>query len=284
MKTMTAMPADGVQAARPTPFTPYGVELPSRLLLGTARYPSPHVMGAAVKASGAGVVTVSLRRETARSGGGQPTGQRFFDLIKELGVRVLPNTAGCRTPREAITTAQMARELFGTDWIKVEVVGNDDTLQPDLFGLVEAAGVLAADGFKVFPYTTDDLIAAERLVAAGCQVLMPWGAPIGSGRGLANRDALRSLRRYFPELPLIIDAGIGAPSHAAEAMEIGYDAVLLNTAVATAADPVRMARAFAAAIEAGRLGYEAGLMPARDMAVPSTPVAGTPFFDLGERR
>jgi thiazole synthase len=284
MKTMTAMPADGAQAARPTPFTPYGVELPSRLLLGTARYPSPHVMGAAVKASGAGVVTVSLRRETARSGGGQPTGQRFFDLIKELGVRVLPNTAGCRTPREAITTAQMARELFGTDWIKVEVVGNDDTLQPDLFGLVEAAGVLAADGFKVFPYTTDDLIAAERLVAAGCQVLMPWGAPIGSGRGLANRDALRSLRRYFPELPLIIDAGIGAPSHAAEAMEIGYDAVLLNTAVAIAADPVRMARAFAAAIEAGRLGYEAGLMPARDMAVPSTPVAGTPFFDLGERR
>ena len=279
------MTADGAQvAAKSKPFTPYGVELSSRLLLGTARYPSPHVMSEAVKASGAEIVTVSLRREMARAGAGQTAGQRFFDLIKELGVRVLPNTAGCRTPREAIATAQMARELFGTDWIKLEVIGNDDTLQPDLFGLVEAAGALNADGFKVFPYTTEDLIAAERLVAAGCQVLMPWGAPIGTGRGLANRDALRSLRRYFPEVPLVIDAGIGAPSHAAEAMEMGYDAVLLNTAVATAADPVRMARAFAAAIEAGRLGYEAGLMPARDMAVPSTPVAGTPFFDLGKRQ
>jgi thiazole synthase len=286
---MTAMTADGTQeAAAPKPFAPYGVRLSSRLLLGTARYPSPQVMSEAVKASGAEVVTVSLRRETARAGNdrlvGQQTGQRFFDLIRELGVRVLPNTAGCRTPKEAIATAQMARELFRTDWIKLEVIGNDDTLQPDLFGLLEAAEALAADGFKVFPYTTEDLIAAERLVAAGCQVLMPWGAPIGTGRGLANRDALRSLRRYFPEVPLVIDAGIGAPSHAAEAMEIGYDAVLLNTAVATAADPVRMARAFACAIEAGRMGYEAGLMPARDMAVPSTPVAGTPFFDLGERR
>jgi thiazole synthase len=279
------MTADGAQtAAKPKPFSPYGVQLASRLLLGTARYPSPHVMSEAVKASGAEIVTVSLRRETARAGTGQQPGQRFFDLIAELGVRVLPNTAGCRTPREAIATAQMARELFGTDWIKLEVIGNDDTLQPDLFGLVEAAGALVADGFKVFPYTTEDLIAAERLVAAGCQVLMPWGAPIGTGRGLANRAALLSLRRYFPQVPLVIDAGIGAPSHAAEAMEMGYDAVLLNTAVATAADPVRMARAFAAAVDAGRMGYEAGLMPMRDMAVPSTPVAGTPFFDLGKPR
>ena len=132
----------------------------------------------------------------------------------------------------------------------------------------------------MFPYTTEDLIAAERLMAAGCQVLMPWGAPIGTGRGLANRYALRTMREYFPGVPLVIDAGIGAPSHAAEAMEMGYDAVLLNTAMATAADPVRMARAFAGAIEAGRLAYEAGLMQMRDMAVPSTPVAGTPFFDL----
>lgn len=262
------------------PFSPYGAAVSSRLLLGTARYPSPQVLSDAVKASGAQIVTVSLRRETARGG----TGQRFFGLIEALGVRVLPNTAGCRTPREAIATAQMARELFGTDWIKLEVIGNDDTLQPDLFGLVEAAAALTADGFKVFPYTTEDLIAAERLVAAGCQVLMPWGAPIGTGRGLANRYALRSLRSYFPGVPLVVDAGIGAPSHAAEAMELGYDAILLNTAVATAADPVRMARAFAGAIEAGRLGYEAGLMPARDMAEPSTPVAGTPFFDLEPRR
>jgi thiazole synthase len=261
------------------PLTLYGVEVSSRLLIGTARFPSPQVMTDAVTASRAEIVTVSLRRETARGG----NGQRFFDLIKGLGVRVLPNTAGCRTPKEAIATAQMARELFGTGWVKLEVIGNEDTLQPDLFGLVEAAAVLCRDGFQVFPYTTEDLIAAERLIAAGCQVLMPWAAPIGTGRGLANRYALKSLREYFPQVPLIIDAGIGAPSHAAEAMEMGYDAVLLNTAVATAADPVRMARAFAAAIEAGRLGYEAGLMQARDMAAPSTPVAGTPFFDLGQR-
>jgi thiazole synthase len=254
----------------------YGVSLSSRLLLGTSRYPSPQVMQDAVHASGAGIVTVSLRREQARG----RTGERFMDMIKGLGVAVLPNTAGCRTAKEAITTAQMARELFGTTWIKVEVIGNDDTLQPDLFGLVEAAGVLAREGFDVFPYTTDDLVAAERLMAVGCRVLMPWGAPIGTGRGLANPYALRSMRRYFPDTPLIVDAGIGAPSHAAQAMEMGYDGILLNTAVATAADPVRMAKAFARAIDAGREAFEAGLMEARDMAVPSTPVAGTPFFDL----
>ena len=257
-------------------LTLYGVSLTSRLLLGTSRYPSPQVMSHAVQASGAGIVTVSLRREQARG----RTGERFFDLIKALGVAVLPNTAGCRTPKEAIATAQMARELFATDWVKLEVIGNDDTLQPDLFGLVEAADTLTKDGFKVFPYTTEDLVAAERLLAAGCRVLMPWGAPIGTGRGLANPYALRSLRKYFPDVPLIIDAGIGAPSHAAAAMEMGYDAVLLNTAVAAAADPVRMAGAFAAAIDAGRIAYESGLMEVRDMAAPSTPLAGTPFFDL----
>ena len=270
-----------VRDPRPVPAKPlslYGVQVPSRLLIGTARFPSPHVMSQAVRASGASIVTVSLRRETARAA----PGQRFFDLIKALGVAVLPNTAGCRTPREAIATAQMARELFSTDWVKLEVIGNDDTLQPDLFGLVEAAAALTKDGFKVFPYTTEDLIAAERLTAAGCQVLMPWGAPIGSGRGLANPYALKTLREYFPDVPLIIDAGIGAPSHAAQAMEMGYDGILLNTAVAAAADPVRMAQAFAAAIEAGRIAFEAGLMQMRDMAVPSTPVAGTPFFDLGK--
>src|SRR5262249_30848130 len=161
---------------------------------GTARFPSPEIMTAAVKASCASIVTVSLRREMARGS----SGQQFFDLVKTLGVSVLPNTAGCRTPKEAVNTARMARELFGTDWVKLEVIGNDDTLQPDLFGLVDAAGVLSQDGFKVFPYTTEDLIAAERLVAAGCQVLMPWGAPIGTGRGLANPYALRTLREYFP--------------------------------------------------------------------------------------
>jgi thiazole synthase len=274
--TSTAKFTAGTPRPSGTRLSLYGIELASRLLLGTARYPSPQVMSDAVKASGAGVVTVSVRREAARAN----TGQRFFEMIKGLGVRVMPNTAGCRTPREAITTAQMARELFQSDWIKLEVIGNDDTLQPDLFGLVEAAQVLIKEGFKVFPYTTEDLVAAERLMAAGCQVLMPWGAPIGSGRGLANPYALQSLRRYFARVPLIIDAGIGAPSHAAAAMEMGFDAVLLNTSVAAAADPVRMARAFAAAVEAGRTAFEAGLMERRDMASPSTPVAGTPFFEL----
>jgi thiazole synthase len=254
----------------------YGEPVASRLLLGTAGYPSPAILSGAVKASGAEIVTVSLRREAA----GGKVGGRFLDIIKGLGVRVLPNTAGCRTPREAITTAHMARELFETDWVKLEVIANDDTLQPDVFGLVEAAGTLVREGFKVFPYTTEDLSVAERLQRAGCDVIMPWGAPIGSGRGLANAAALTSLRAYFPDVKLIIDAGIGAPSHAALAMELGYDAVLLNTAVAKAADPARMAEAFALSIKAGRLGFEAGLMPPRDMAVPSTPVAGTPFFDI----
>jgi thiazole synthase len=254
----------------------YGEVIASRLLLGTAGYPSPAVLKGAVTASATGIVTVSLRREAA----GGKLGERFLDIIRDLGVRVLPNTAGCRTAKEAIATAQMARELFGTDWIKLEVIANDDTLQPDVFGLVEAADVLSRDGFKVLPYTTEDLSVAERLQRAGCGVIMPWGAPIGSGRGLANAPALKSLRAYFPDTILIVDAGIGAPSHAALAMEIGYDAVLLNTAVAKAADPARMAAAFASAIQAGRLGFEAGLIPARDMAEPSTPVAGTPFFDL----
>ncbi len=257
-------------------FSPYGVELSSRLLLGTAQYPSPQVLADAVKSSGAGIVTVSLRREQARG----KAGERFMELIQQMGARVLPNTAGCRTPKEAIATAQMARELFDTSWIKLEVIANDDTLQPDLFGLVEAADVLARDGFQVFPYTTEDLGAAERLLTAGCEILMPWGAPIGTGRGLANPYALRTMRNYFPGVPLVVDAGIGAPSHAAQAMEMGYDACLLNTAVAKAADPVRMAAAFAAAIDAGRTAYESGLMEMRDMASPSTPVAGTPFFDL----
>ncbi len=257
-------------------LTLYGDQFTSRLLLGTAQYPSPECLKQAVAASGAEIVTVSLRRESARA----RTGQGFWTLIEELGCRVLPNTAGCRTAKEAIATAHMARELFGTDWIKLEVIANDDTLQPDLFGLVEAAGVLASDGFAVLPYTTEDLSAAERLVSAGCSVLMPWAAPIGSARGPVNRAGLKTLRAYFPDIPLIVDAGIGTPSHAAEIMEMGYDAVLLNTAIAKAGDPVKMAEAFARAVEAGRLAFEAGLIEPRDMAEPSTPVAGTPFFKI----
>ncbi len=254
----------------------YGASFSSRLLLGTAQYPSPDILRQAVEASCAEIVTVSLRRESARA----RAGQGFWELIEQLRARVLPNTAGCRTAKEAVATAKMARELFGTPWVKLEVIANDDTLQPDLFGLVEAATILCAEGFEVLPYTTEDLGAAERLVGAGCSVLMPWAAPIGTARGLINKNGLRTLRAYFPDVALIIDAGLGTPSHAAEAMELGYDAVLLNTAIAKAGDPIKMARAFARAVEAGRLAFEAGLIEPRDMAMPSTPVAGTPFFKI----
>lgn len=278
--TMT-MADDTVSRRAPSDAAPrglrlYGRTVGSRLMLGTALYPSPAVLADSVAAAQAGIVTVSLRREAARGA----AGDRFMGLVRDMGVLVLPNTAGCRTAREAIATAEMAREIFGTSWIKLEVIGNDDTLQPDVFGLVEAATELVQRGFQVLPYTTEDLGVAERLVAAGCEVLMPWGSPIGSGRGLNNPFGLRALRAYFPQQILVVDAGLGAPSHAAAAMELGYDACLLNTAVAKAADPVSMARAFARAIEAGRLAFEAGLMEPRDMGQPSTPVAGTPFFDI----
>src|ERR1700689_1320358 len=164
----------------------YGVKLSSRLLLGSARYPSPAVLQDAVRAARTEVVTVSLRRES----GGERAGQGFWSLVRELNVRVLPTTAGCHSVKEAITTAHMAREVFGTPWIKLEVIGEDDTLQPDVFGLTEAARILSAEGFAVFPYPTEDLVVADRLLAAGCRVLMPWGAPIGSGRGLNNPFAL----------------------------------------------------------------------------------------------
>jgi thiazole synthase len=252
----------------------YGEKITSRLLLGTAQYPSPAILSDAVKASQTEIVTVSLRRES----GNDRAGQDFWALVKSLGVRVLPNTAGCHTAREAVTTAKMALEVFGTAWIKLEVIGEQDTLQPDPFGLVEAARILCDDGFEVFPYMSDDLVVAEKLVEAGCKVLMPWGAPIGSGRGLNNPYALKTLRAHFPDIPLIIDAGLGVPSHAAQAMELGYDAVLINTAVAKAGDPVAMARAFALATESGRLAFAADAIEPRDMAAPSTPLMGKAFF------
>ena len=251
----------------------YQATLSSRLLLGTARYPSPAVLTAAVRAARAEVVTVALRRESS----GERAGQGFWSLIRALGVRVLPNTAGCHSVKEAVTTAHMAREVFATPWIKLEVIGEDDTLQPDVFGLAEAARILCAEGFEVFPYTTEDLVVAERLLAAGCRVLMPWGAPIGSGRGLNNLFGLTALRAHFPDVPLIIDAGLGLPSHAARALELGFDAVLVNTAIAQARDPVQMAAAFAQAVEAGEAGRRAGPIEPRDLAAPSTPVIGTAF-------
>jgi thiazole synthase len=251
-----------------------GVDIKSRLFIGTARYPSPEVMQNAVTASGAEIVTVSLRRH-----GSNPGVQNvFLDSLKSLPVRLLPNTAGCHSVKEAVTTAKMARELFDTNWIKLEVIGDDYNLQPDPFGLVEAAKILVADGFEVFPYMTDDLVLAGRLLDTGCKILMPWAAPIGSGQGIVNPSALVTLRQKFLGVPMIVDAGLGKPSHAARAMEMGFDGVLLNTAVALAEDPVHMAKGFALAVEAGRLGFESGMMPPRDFAEPSTPVVGTPFW------
>ncbi len=256
------------------PFDIGGARLESRFFLGTAGYPSPAVLREAITASGAQVVTVGLKRQVAGDG----RLNDFMQIIRDSGARLLPNTAGCRTAQEAVTLSRMARELFGTNWIKLEVVGDEHTLQPDPFELVEAARTLVKDGFEVFPYCTDDLVSCQRLLDVGCRILMPWGAPIGSGQGLINPYALRTLRARLPDVPLVVDAGIGSPKDAVQAMELGFDAVLLNSAVSQARDPVTMARAFKLAVESGRLGWEAGIMARQDMAVASTPVAGHPIL------
>jgi thiazole synthase len=249
-------------------------ELASRFFIGSSRYPSPQVLQESIAASGSQVITVALKRQLEA---GNDADSAFFRIIRASGAHLLPNTAGCYTAREAITVAQMAREMFGTTWVKLEVIGDKHTLQPDMFETVEAARTLAREGFEVFPYCTDDLVACQRLLDAGCGILMPWGAPIGTGQGLLNPHALRTLRERLPDVPLVVDAGIGSPRDAVQAMELGFDAVLLNTAVAQARDPVAMARAFKLAVEAGRLAYEAGVMPRQDSAVASTPVTGRPF-------
>lgn len=258
----------------PDVWQAYGVELSSRLFLGTARYPSPEIMRQAIEQSRTDVVTTSLRRQSPGQGGGQS----IWEYIAHLGKHLLPNTAGCHKAREAVTLAQMSREIFETNWIKLEVTGDDYNLQPDPYELVIATEQLVRDGFKVFAYTTDDLVVCSKLRDVGCEVIMPWGAPIGTGKGLINPYALETLRNRLPDVQLVVDAGIGLPSHAAAAMELGYDGVLLNTAVATADDPVQMAVAMSLAVAAGRAAYEAGSMAESDSAQPSTPVVGTPFW------
>jgi thiazole synthase len=252
-----------------------GKTLTSRMLIGSALYPSPANMEDAIKESASQIVTVALRRQAAGDKGEE---NNFWKIIKELNIHLLPNTAGSHSAKEAITTAQMAREIFDTNWIKLEVIGDQYNLQPDPFETVKAAKTLIKDGFEVFPYTTDDLVVAKRLADVGCKIIMPWGSMIGSGKGLMNPDNLKAIREQFPELKLIVDAGIGKPSHATEAMELGYDGVLLNSAIALAQDPVKMAKAFKYAIEAGRYAYEAGTMQQREFASPSTPTVGTPFW------
>lgn len=256
------------------PITLYGQEFASRFLLGTALYPSPKSMLDSIAASNCNIVTTGLRRQNPQD----RDGQQIWQAIQSTGCALLPNTAGCKTVKEAVNLAEMSREIFATDWIKLEVVGDDYNLQPDPFGLVEAADQLIKRGFKVFPYCTDDLVVCQRLLGAGCQVLMPWGSPIGTGQGLLNRYNLRTLRERLPNVPLIVDAGLGAPSQACEAMEMGFDGILLNTAVAKAQQPPRMASAFANAIQAGRDAYLAGLMLKRQTASASTPTIGQPFW------
>jgi thiazole synthase len=252
----------------------YGQSFTSRLLLGTARYDSPSLLADAIRAADPAMLTVSLRRQLS---GSKDSGQSFWNLVRETQRVILPNTAGCLTAREAVKTACMARELFHTNLIKLEVIGDEVNLQPDPFGLVEAAIELVKLGFQVLPYCTEDWVLCRRLMDAGCEVLMPWAAPIGTGQGPRNPRALRELRERAPQIPLIVDAGIGLPSHACQVMEWGFDGVLLNTAVSRALDPVRMARAFAKAINAGRSAFLAGPMIVQELAVPSTPEIGRPF-------
>jgi thiazole synthase len=255
-------------------LTVYGQSFPSRLLLGTARYDSPALLADAIRVADPAMLTASLRRQLS---GSKESGQAFWNLLRETQRPILPNTAGCLTAREAVNTACMARELFQTNLIKLEVIGDDINLQPDPFGLVEAAVELVKRGFQVLPYCTEDWVLCRRLMDAGCEVLMPWAAPIGTGQGPRNPRALRELRERAPQIPLIVDAGIGLPSHACQVMEWGFDGVLLNTAVSRALDPVRMASAFGNAIKAGRNAFLAGPMIVQDVAVPSTPEIGRPF-------
>lgn len=246
----------------------------SRLLIGTALYPSPDIMTKAIAAAGSEMLTLSLRRQNPSNN----LGQSIWQHIQQSDCALLPNTAGCHSAQEAITVAQMSQEMFNTDFIKLEVIGDDYNLQPDPFETVKAAAILIKKGFKVLPYCTDDLVLCQRLLEVGCQVLMPWGSPIGTGKGLMNPYNLQAIRDRCPSTSLIIDAGIGKPSQAMEAMEMGFDGILLNTAVAKAHDPIQMAHAFAQAVSGGRQAYLAGLMESRQTASPSTPVLGTPFW------
>ena len=244
-------------------------ELESRLILGTGGFRTHEALAAALAESGAEIATVAMRRVDASSPGS------LLDVLQDAAVTILPNTAGCFTARDAVTTAQLAREALETDWVKLEVIGDDKTLLPDAVELVAAAEQLVGDGFTVLPYTNDDPILARRLEDVGCAAVMPLGSPIGSGMGILNPYNLRLIREQAG-VPVILDAGVGTASDAALAMEAGADAVLLASAVSRAADPARMARAMRLAIEAGRAAYEAGRIPRRLYADASSPAEGVP--------
>ena len=246
-----------------------GRTMRSRLLLGTGGFASLELLAQAIAASASRLVTVALRRIDAD--GDRKRRGSLIDVLDQAGVELLPNTAGCHTARDAVITARLAREAFATDWIKLEVIGDEHTLLPDAPELLLAAEQLVHDGFVVLPYTTDDPVLARRLADVGCAAVMPLGSPIGSNRGLETRAQIQIIIEQSG-IPVVVDAGIGVPSHAAEAMEIGASAVLVNTAIAIAADPVRMARAFRKAVEAGREAWDIGLPAPAITASPTSPL------------
>ncbi|HEX3433845.1 MAG TPA: thiazole synthase [Solirubrobacteraceae bacterium] len=249
-----------------------GRTLRSRLLLGTGGFASMALLGEAIEASGCELVTVALRRVDPAARGS------LIDVLSDAGVELLPNTAGCHTARDAVLTARLAREAFSTDWVKLEVIGDEDTLLPDAPELLRAAEQLVDEGFTVLPYTTDDPVLARRLADVGCAAVMPLGSPIGSGMGIRNPYNIALIRQAV-DVPVVLDAGIGTASDAALAMELGCDAVLAASAISRAQDPVRMARAMRAAVQAGRLAHGAGRIARRLYATASSPDAGLP--DLG---
>ena len=248
-----------------------GEKLGSRLILGTGGAPSMQVVAEALTASRTALCTVSMRRAGTTIDGS------IVDVLAEHGVRLLPNTAGCRTAREAVTTAQLARDALGTDWVKLEVVADEHTLLPDPVELLRAAEKLVADGFDVFAYTNDDPVLARHLQRTGCVAVMPLGAPIGSGLGILNPHNIELIVAEAT-VPVVLDAGVGTASDAALAMELGCDAVLLASAVTRARQPALMAAAMAAAVDAGRLAYRAGRIPRRRHAQASSPTTGMPVL------
>jgi len=245
-----------------------GREFESRLLLGTARYPSRQLMLDAIRASAAEIVTVALRRVDVNGGV-----ENLYEVLRERGLRLLPNTAGCYTARDAVLTAKLAREALATDWIKLEVIADEETLLPDVVQLLDAARQLVDDGFVVLPYTNDDPVTAAKLEDLGCAAVMPLGAPIGSGLGIRNPHNIELIRQRA-RVPVIVDAGVGTASDVALAFEIGCDAVLLNTAIARARKPVQMAQAIRHAALAGRAAFGAGRIPRKFYADASSPLEG----------
>jgi thiazole synthase len=248
-----------------------GVEFSSRLILGTGGFPRLETLAEAIAASGTEMVTVALRRIDPSARGS------LVDVLEDGGVRVLPNTAGCYTARDAVLTAKLAREAFATDWVKLEVIGDERTLLPDAVELVAAAEQLVDEDFVVLPYTTDDPVLARRLEDVGCAAIMPLGSPIGSGMGINNAYNLRLIREQTA-LPVILDAGVGTASDAALALELGCDGVLCASAISRAEDPVAMARAIRLAVEAGLLARGAGRIPQRLHATASTSETGVAEF------